>query len=73
MSGPICERTDCVMCRSGLCCALSENDFKKGKPCPFFKTKEQNDAELEARKERLAGLDKTAVSGYIEKYYKKIY
>ena len=54
MSGnPICRDTACAMNKSGQCCALRDNTFKNRARCPFFKTKEQIDAELEARRERL--------------------
>ena len=35
-----CSISDCFACKDGECIALQDNDFN-GKPCPFFKTRDQ--------------------------------
>ena len=36
----LCNRAECFANRKNRCHALHDTDFR-GKPCPFFKTKEQ--------------------------------
>lgn len=48
---PRCNRSDCLAYTQGHCVALSKNDFGT-KGCPFFKTKEQAEADRAARDER---------------------
>ena len=55
---PACpmERKDCAACnREGRCRALDRADFP-GRPCPFYKTWEQQKAENGAAWERLVAL-----------------
>lgn len=42
-----CSRTetDCKAYRGGLCIALNNSKFKHGKPCPFYKSKFDDDKE----------------------------
>lgn len=53
MGLPVClqERSDCFSFRNGRCECLSNTAFKDKNrqdiPCPFFKTKEQHERDLE--------------------------
>ena len=48
------EKYDCAACHEGRCVALNDTRFKTG-VCPFYKTKEQNDAEQKACMETRRG------------------
>lgn len=54
---PRCSSVECFACEEGHCLILTNNKFK-GKPCPFFKTKEQVLNEQARCKERLANIKK---------------
>ena len=41
-----CDKDECAACNHGYCIALHDNDFGN-RDCPFFKTREQNEAEQE--------------------------
>jgi len=60
-----CSRSDCKSCNNGYCRSLHSTDFG-GKPCPFFKTKEQMETEQSAVLARLTELGRHDL---IEKYY----
>jgi len=51
------RRGGCCMCAGGKCLALWNTDFK-GKPCPFYKTKEQRLEEMQECALRLKALGK---------------
>lgn len=52
MNIPTCTMAECNACVECHCIALIDNDFG-GKPCPFFKTKEQAEMEKEYCEKRL--------------------
>jgi len=58
-----CERKGCFAYKGGVCLALTDNKFKDNKPCPFFKTKEELDAQEELCKERMRYLLKKLKDG----------
>lgn len=58
-------RDDCFANKNGLCRILEDSDFG-GKVCPFFKTREQGDAE---RHDCMEHLVQSGKSDMIDKYY----
>lgn len=63
MSDVSCTRKDCfAYCAETRCChALADTDFG-GKPCPFYKTKKQNDRDT--ARAQTAWLAKTGQNQY---------
>ena len=56
-----CNKRDCFAYdRRRMACLCLENTNFKGRPCPFYKTKEQNDKECESAKQRYERLKKEA-------------
>ena len=58
-----CTREDCFACNKGQCKSLKKPITDK--PCPFYKTQEQLDAEDQAATDRLTRIGRTDL---IEKY-----
>lgn len=57
-------KTGCAAYQDGFCKALSDTRFKD-RVCPFYKTKQQKEADIAASRKRLKEL---GAEGLIEKY-----
>ena len=65
--------TDCFAYKNGKCRVLKITECRNGKPCPFFKTKEQQEEDVRKVYARLASLDKSVQRDIADKYYKGAY
>lgn len=66
-------RTDCFALKNGKCRVLKITGCRNGKPCSFFKTKEQQEEDVKKAYARLALLDKNVQKDIADKYYKGTY